>query len=81
MGNFGKTYLQLLILILGSKRLRPVECKVKMASPVINLTDFTGRRLVVIEKLANSLVKCLAKNRRLVIVEGTGQVIERSGNC
>ena len=56
-GNFGELVFQDGILVLRGQCLSPVKSQVIMASTVVNLSDFAGRRLVVVKEFGNGKVK------------------------
>src|SRR5205807_1369019 len=68
--------LELGVLRLARERLGPVEGQVVVTPAVVDLADLAGRRLVVLEELADRLVERLAEDRRLLVLLRRRDVLE-----
>jgi len=55
--QYGKALLELFILALRGQRLSPVECQIEMTSPIVQFVDFSGGRLVAVEKFTGRLIQ------------------------
>ena len=75
-GQWLEAGLYLGILGLRGERLSPVQSEVKMAAPIVDLTDLARRRTVELENLADGGIERLGENLRFRVLVGLRQMFE-----
>ena len=76
-GDVAEFCLELRVLRLPGECFCPVHREVEVAAAVVDLADLPRGGFVVVEKLPDRIVEGLCENPGLVVVEGSGEVLER----